>query len=207
MLTIVHLRNVLMQVWNLAFSFDIQPLSDMKNCFLITFNHERDKRKVIDGVPWSVNDSLMALKPWPPHLKAEELEFLTTPFGIQVHGLLLHRMTKSNAQLIGNLFAGLIEVDFASTPDASVGSCMRLRVEVNINKPLLERFTSKKENGQLERIRFKFERLLEFCYMGGLVGHQINVCPNISQVIGEANRCSKAVVDFKHIRSIVTVHL
>lgn len=97
-------------------------------------------------------------------------------------------MTKQNASTIGKLFKILKDVDLASNHDVSVWCCMRMCVEVDVTKPLLEGFTNKKANGILERIRFLYERLSDIFYMCRLIGHQIQVCPNVSQVVGEENR-------------------
>ncbi|KAF2284020.1 hypothetical protein GH714_018069 [Hevea brasiliensis] len=67
-------------------------------------------------------------------------------------------MTTQNARLIGNLFKNLLDIDMASNDDVSIGSCIRLRVDVDITKPMLAGFTNKRPDGSLERVRFRFER-------------------------------------------------
>ncbi|KAJ9147920.1 hypothetical protein P3X46_030034 [Hevea brasiliensis] len=160
----------------------------MQNIFLFTFSHERDKDRVLDGIPWLINNALIVLKQWLPNLKLAEVDFSSSPFWVQVHGLPINQMTTQNARLIGNLFKNLLDIDMASNDDVSIGSCIRLRVEVDITKPMLEGFTNKRPDGSLERVRFRFERLPDLCYMCGLLDHQIQTCSNISRVTSVENQ-------------------
>ncbi len=98
-----HVRNVLKQVWNLAFNFKIKPLSKVKNTFTFTFSHERDKIRVLNSILWSANNSLLILKSWSPHQKIKEVEFISSLFQVQIHGLPLNQMTKQNVSASGNL--------------------------------------------------------------------------------------------------------
>lgn len=83
-------------------------------------------------------------------------------FWIQVHGLPLNQMTKENAEKIGNIFNGLLEIDLVSNEDVLVRLCLRIRVLIDTIKPLYEGFSNRKEDGSLERVRFRFERLPDF---------------------------------------------
>ncbi|KAF2310953.1 hypothetical protein GH714_018742 [Hevea brasiliensis] len=106
---------------------------------------------------------------------------------IQVHGLSLNQMTRQNAKQIASIFGGLLESDFAEDCDVSIGACLRIKVNIDVTKPLIESFTNKKAS-KMERVQFRYERLLDVCYMCGLFGHQIQSCPNVAKVTSPENQ-------------------
>lgn len=53
---------------------------------------------------------------------------------------------------------------------------MRIRVSMNILKPLKRRMMIKREGGKLSWINFKYERLSSFCFVCGILGHSERDC-------------------------------
>lgn len=100
-----------------------------------------------------------------------------------MHCLPLNQLTKSNVIQMPKIFKGLLDVDFAMEPDVSIGYCMHLRVEINVLQPLFDGFTNKKQDGSHGRVRFRYERLPEFCHMCGVLDHQIRKCRNLKQAL------------------------
>lgn len=129
----------------------------LRTFFCSLSNTRMIKRRILEGIPWAINNQLPSLQVWDPHLKLQEIDFSSCSFWLQVHGLPLNQMRRQNAERIGQMFKKLINVDLASNHDVSIGSCLRMRVEVDITKPLWEGFTNKKVDGSLERVRFRYE--------------------------------------------------
>lgn len=58
--------------------------------------------------PWSVMNYLLVLKEAQRGVTMEEMDFSLCPFWVQVHGLPISCMTKTNATKIGKLFADFL---------------------------------------------------------------------------------------------------
>lgn len=53
---------------------------------------------------------------------------------------------------------------------------IRIRVRMDVNKPLKRRMKLKREGGEWSRLNFKYERLSMFCFVCGLLGHSDRDC-------------------------------
>ncbi|XVF29190.1 hypothetical protein REPUB_Repub15cG0098900 [Reevesia pubescens] len=67
------LRTIPSKAWSMKSSLEIQNLE--RNILLFVFKDERDKRSVVAQGPWSVMDSHLVLKAWPPEATLEEIDF------------------------------------------------------------------------------------------------------------------------------------
>lgn len=56
---------------------------------------------------------------------------------------------------------------------------MRLRVLLDVRKPLLRSKKIRKEGGLPVIATFKYEKLGSFCYLCGLLGHNDDLCPQL----------------------------
>lgn len=53
---------------------------------------------------------------------------------------------------------------------------MRLRVLINVRKPLKRTKKIRKPGGEAKEVAFKYERLGHFCYLCGMLGHIDDYC-------------------------------
>ena len=56
---------------------------------------------------------------------------------------------------------------------------MRIRVSIDVRKPLKQRLRLKNEGGEWFWVEFKYERLNTFCFICGLLGHTEKLCPKL----------------------------
>ena len=61
-----------------------------KNVFMLTFKHEADVRKAWNRRPWCIRGEHLILKKINANLSLNEVDFKTTKFWVQVHGLPLN---------------------------------------------------------------------------------------------------------------------
>ncbi|KAL7239081.1 hypothetical protein ACSBR2_005057 [Camellia fascicularis] len=118
-----------------------------------------------------------------------ELEFRWCPFWVQVHGLPVDKMTTSHGETIGNRIGRLIEVKARSEGLLLERSFLRLRVDVDVTKPLLQGFILHRRGAlRVEiddvRVLYKYEKLSEFCYNCRQIGHDNLSCKFVSREKG-----------------------
>ncbi|KAH7834805.1 hypothetical protein Vadar_019912 [Vaccinium darrowii] len=174
--------NILNLAWKTKESFTISPWKD--NLYLFRFKSSSDKETILRKGPWSVMNNLLVLKEFQKGSTVEEMDFSLCPFWIQVHGLPISCLTKSNAIKIGKQFADFLEVDGMEENGGLIlsRSFLRIRVLVDTAKPLLRGFFHKRTNEGAARttdsvwINFKYERLSDFCFQCGRLGHEKGSC-------------------------------
>lgn len=126
---------------------------------------------MLENRPWNFKGFHMVLRQWPPGLSINEIPLNLSIFWIQIHGLPLEMLARLNATRIGQVIGNLLEVDFTSVFGVTLRRYIRIKVELNVHKPLPEGFNLPRPNGTVNIIFFKYERLSKFCYICGRLGH------------------------------------
>lgn len=94
---------------------------------------------------------------------------------VQVHDLPHGMMTEKILQSIGNYVGVFVKSDPGNFNDAW-RTYARIRIKMNIDKPLKRRMKVKREGDAWGWINFKYERLSTFCFVCGLMGHSEREC-------------------------------
>ena len=96
-----------------------------------------------------------------------------TDFWVQVHGLPLDRQHLLNLQRIGRIMGRVLDTDLSGS---GWKRFIRVRVEMDVGKLLCTRFPMNREKLSALWILFKYEKLGNFCYGCGLLGHEVKSC-------------------------------
>lgn len=164
-------KQVIVQAWRLKNSVEVQDLN--KNLFLFRFSSKRDVDSVMKSGPWSFDRNLLVLKKISGEEQPSEMEMNTTEFWTRVYDLPLKLRTDATSKKLGDTIGKFVEVD---PKDVNrLGKFLRVKAEIDLKKPL-KRGTVIKYQGKSLRVFFKYERLPNFCYICGRVGHQIKDC-------------------------------
>ncbi|KAI8014352.1 hypothetical protein LOK49_LG05G00103 [Camellia lanceoleosa] len=179
--------NILQTAWRPRATLNMSPWS--KNVFLFPFSDPEDRRKVLFKAPWLVMGHLLVVQPLEAGKSGSELEFQWCPFWVQAHGLSVAKLTRQNGEIIGQRISKLIGVEAMHDGLFHERSFLRMRVNVDISKPLSRGFflhqnTSQSSNVKELWISYKFEKLSDFCYDCGQIGHDNTVCKFISRELG-----------------------
>ncbi|GKD66174.1 reverse transcriptase [Tanacetum coccineum] len=118
------------------------------NFFKIAFEDKSDIPKVLQESPWCVMGFYLALLPWDSNKTLQEMEFDKGEFWIQVHDLPLGLLTSEYAMTIAESLGTLVDLD-----------CIG-------------------EDGSQSWISLRYERLSDFCYRCGCLGHCRDSCTN-----------------------------
>ena len=170
-------KEIIAKAWNTIKGVSVTVLD--KNVFLFTFGHEVDVRKIWERHPWSFKGDHLILKKYKPEWSFNEVDFSVTDFWIQVFGLPLNRLNKANAQRIGNIAGTFLEEDLSGGGIDGSFQFIRIRVGLEVNRPLPTGFLLDYEELPMMWIPFKFEKLGNFCYGCGLLGHEVKDCPDL----------------------------
>ncbi|KAF9611240.1 hypothetical protein IFM89_028310 [Coptis chinensis] len=105
------------------------------NLFIISFENEIDKNKILKNEPWQIMGYLLVLKKFSLHLSPQQIAFDTALFWITFTGLQLEHQSPEVIKLLAAAAGTFREVDPAeNAPRMAAG--YRARVEVDLHKPL-----------------------------------------------------------------------
>lgn len=134
------------------------------------FYNALDLQKVIEGGPWTFEQSLLVY---------HKLEMNEDPHLVNLHhmkiwvqiydlprGLWLEKVLMS----IGNSVGKVLKMD-PNNLTAGWRLYSRIKVTLDLNNPLRRRMKIKREGGEWSWENFKYERLGTFCFVCGLLGH------------------------------------
>ncbi|XVF69937.1 hypothetical protein PTKIN_Ptkin11bG0121000 [Pterospermum kingtungense] len=162
------LMGMLKQIWKLIKPVDIVCLEE--NFFLLKFSLAAEMNRVLDGSPWAFDKQLIMLKEFNDKLKPSEYMFNTASFWVRVYELPLGLRNQENAVRIGNKI-GVLKVVDASLEQGGWARFLRIRVEVDVTRPLRRAVKIVGTNGKEIWGRLSYERLPSFCYECGMLGH------------------------------------
>ncbi|KAJ1394458.1 Zinc finger, CCHC-type [Sesbania bispinosa] len=161
-------KSMILKGWG---ALDKVSISDIgPNKFLFHFTDEDLMKKVIREAPWNVLGNHLSIQPWTPEMSIEEVSFNLSPFWIQIHGLPIEMMTVKNATSIGGKLGTILRMENPMVEGHLLRSFFRVKVLLNIFKPITTGFLSK------TWIKIKYEKLMDFCYNCGRLGHDNKVC-------------------------------
>ncbi|KAK8698521.1 hypothetical protein V6N13_114633 [Hibiscus sabdariffa] len=133
------------------------------NFFLIKPSSIDAREMIFKRRPWVYHDEFFSIKPYNPALIVEDYDFLLMTIWIRVYRLPLRAMNRDMGLRLGGC----------------VGEFLRILVRVDIRKPLRRCVLLGNAPGKpATPCPLRYERLPEFCYFCGLVGHALATCPS-----------------------------
>ncbi|KAJ4834899.1 hypothetical protein Tsubulata_047363 [Turnera subulata] len=147
-----------------------------KNLFLFGFEFEHDRNKILRKAPWSVSGQLLVVKCWPPNLAIEQVDFSTTVFKVQIHGLPPDLSSLWRIEKLGGLFAEYNGLEETIKNMYGWLGFIRMKVQVRIDSPLISGILVKDFVGNTVWVSFKYEKLADFCYRCGRLDHTLQAC-------------------------------
>ncbi|XP_059441720.1 uncharacterized protein At4g02000-like [Corylus avellana] len=129
----------------------------------------------MEGRPWSFDRQILVLKDFDGEIPPSQMDFSFSPIWIQVHDMPLLCMTKGVGSRIGESMGVLEDVDVAGDGEGW-GRCLRIRVVIDITKPL-ERGRSLQLEGKHVWVSFRYEKIPLFCFNCGRIVHSSKGCP------------------------------
>uniref|UniRef100_A0A2N9J7Z2 Reverse transcriptase domain-containing protein n=1 Tax=Fagus sylvatica TaxID=28930 RepID=A0A2N9J7Z2_FAGSY len=160
-------------LWQTKNSFYLQDVGD--NIVLIEFEERSDLERVLLGEPWSYDKYLIAFQRVREGTAVEELPFNKVDFWVQLHNLPILCMKKAVAEQLGRSIGEVVRTQVHDEESGS-GRYMRIRVRVDISRPLCRGRRIGLTNGGEGWVSFRYERLPNFCYWCGIPTHGEKDC-------------------------------
>ena len=128
-----------------------------ENRLVFVFEDEADRERVMMGEPWAYDKYLIILQRIEKEDAIEDVVFRETSLWVQLHGLPVRRM---NPEVANTLISSLGKIEQISDGDTNAdgGQAMRIRVRLDVTKPLCRGRKAKLEKGRETLISFKYER-------------------------------------------------
>ncbi|KAL5807766.1 hypothetical protein ACOSQ3_028457 [Xanthoceras sorbifolium] len=140
-------------------------------------SRRKDKAMVWSRGPWHFDKNLIVLeKPVGPGA-ISELKFKYSEFWIHIYNIPLACMNCKVARLIAEEVGTI--VDFPIDSKDLWGKFLRIKVSIDITKPLKRGIRLRLANfDTMITALIKYERLPDFCYGCGFIGHSFRECDN-----------------------------
>ena len=154
--------------WRTEKSFEIRDVDDNKA--IILFEEEVDLKRVLMNSPWSFDKYLITLHKLGEDEHIQGIRFDEISFLVQIHDLPERRMTKETGVRTGCI---LREVERVNVPTTGIllGKCIRVRVKIDITKPLCHGRFVKFGGSNSCWVSFHYEQLPIFCYWCSKLNH------------------------------------
>ncbi|KAF9625028.1 hypothetical protein IFM89_017100 [Coptis chinensis] len=163
--------------WNLKQRLHI--LAAEGGRFILSFENEIDKEKILKNEPWQIMGYLFALKDFNPENQPNQVTFKTSLFWINFTGLQLEHQSPSVIKLIAAAAGIVKEIDPPdTTPRDATG--YRARVEVDLYKPMRQ--------GTMTETFYMGPTWIDFVYTG-IPYHSCKSCHRFTH---DTNNCDGA---------------
>ena len=160
-------------LWKLIGELKIRDVGG--NVLLFEFGDALDLERVLEFEPWSYDKHLVAFERAVDAESAPSLSFSKTVFWVQLHNIPEQCLTQETGESVGNMLGTTIQVADAED-DGSGNEFLRVRVVLDISKPLPRCCKLRSEGEHIGWVLLKFERLPNFCYWCGRVIHNEREC-------------------------------
>ncbi|GJR53596.1 reverse transcriptase [Tanacetum coccineum] len=166
---------------SMAVSHDYRLLHD--NCEAVEtimwdvskYGHENlDLKRVLEDGLWSFERNLVVLKSIDNDEQPSEHEMKKVPLWIRLFNVPLSRRNKSHVGGIAAKLGEVLGVD--NFYFVNRGKHNRARVMINITMPLCRYVTVLNLHNTKVQVHVQYERMPNFCYWCGLLGHTVKEC-------------------------------
>jgi 14-3-3 protein epsilon len=135
-----------------------------------------DAAKVLDEGLWLFDNFNLVVERIAPGVVPASVELNHLDIWLQVYRLPFGFIQQKGGHAIGRFLGELKEYDHRNTIHSTY---MRLKVRIDVSKPLQRSWKVRANEGNYVQIIFKYEKLGTFCYLCGLLGHTDKNCPKL----------------------------
>lgn len=167
------MQNVMASLWRPKEGMEIHDLGNYRYSFV--FFHVLDLQKVIDGGPWSFEQNMLVCQRLHENEDPHLILLQDLDIWVQLYDVPKGFVSETVLKTIGDSFGCYIKSDPTNFNNIWKDH-LRIRVTMNITKPLKRRMKLKRDASNWNWINFKYERLGSFCFVCGKIGHSDRDC-------------------------------
>lgn len=167
------MQNVLASLWRPKEGMEVHDIGGHRYSFV--FYHPLDLRKVLDGGPWTFEQNLLIYHELKENEDPHLVKLKSMDIWVQIYDLSQGLISENIITSIGNYVGAFVKMD-ATNFTGGWKLYKRIRVTLDMDKPLKKRMKIKKEGGEWSWVNFKYERLSTFCFVCGIIGHSDRDC-------------------------------
>ena len=164
-------KKTMNQIWSITKDALFRPIEH--GLFVVQFATARDRTKVLAGRPWTFDQNLVAMHEIDGGLQPSEVVIDSCPFWVRLYNIPLNSRSEEHIRILGSHVGRVIEVEYDGI---MWNSSARIRILVNLNKPLRRIIKLRTNADRVVMVEVKYERLPIFCYCCGMVGHMERDC-------------------------------
>ena len=166
-LNIDAIANAFTPIWRSKNYFKDKKEGD--HIVLFTFDDKTEMEKIMVAKLWSFDKHLMLLQYYDKETDLANMKFNRVAFWVQVHDIPLRFRTQKVAEWICETIGTVTEAPVDAEVEGD--GFIRVRVTLNISKPLCHGRVISLENGKELWVSFKYKRLPNMCYWCGCLTH------------------------------------
>ncbi|KAL2893311.1 hypothetical protein RDABS01_009220 [Bienertia sinuspersici] len=166
-------KRTMMKVWAIKNGLVIKRLST--NTFAFQFFHWRDKEKILKDRPWCWENNLLLLTEITGDEQPDQVRIHHSPFWVRIYNLPFNSRSE---KVVTALLTGVGEILEIDEDVLGLERYRRVRVSIDVEKPLRRFQWLKDRQGKEVQAEFKYERLPYFCFACGIIGHSEKDCTN-----------------------------
>ena len=165
------IASTFMPLWRSRNGFKVKNMGN--HIVLFTFDNKHEVDSILSNEPWSFDKHHLVLQRYDKDEPIEDLKFNSTTFWVQVHDIPVRFMNLKVAEGICSTMGTVVR-----KPETEMhgGSFMRVRVNVDVTRPLSRGRMVSVGQGREKWVSFKYERLPTICYWCGCLNHDDRDC-------------------------------
>ncbi|KAK2408369.1 hypothetical protein QL285_043886 [Trifolium repens] len=174
------MKDRMSKLWQPSHGVTISAIEE--NRFMFQLYHHWDMERIYQGGPWLFENHMLVLRKLEFGEEPTTVALDSVDVWVQVHQLPFGFMNEQIGLLIGSHLGKSIKYDDTNNY-SPWRKYMRLRVAINTQEPLKTEWSFEREQGAEVKVIFKYEKLGNFCFVCGILGHTENSCRKKHEVV------------------------
>ncbi|KAM6600113.1 hypothetical protein CsatA_019722 [Cannabis sativa] len=170
------MQNLMAVLWKPGMGMYVKDLGENK--FIFQFYHEIDIQRVVDRSPWTFKNAPLIFERLKPGDVPRAVRLNHLEIWVQLHDVQSGFKTEKMVTDAGNYIGSFVKSDEKNF-NGVWRDYLRVRVRIDIEKPLKRRMKLQQIGGDWFWINFRYEFVPTFCFICGIIGHTENYCSRL----------------------------